>query len=62
MKKYPEYVYKAMSARLGMTIEQANELPEGEVFDNLVTWNLGYSQWSDTIKDWIKDVYKIELS
>lgn len=61
MKKYPSYVYKTMSDRLEMTPEEVNELPEGEVFDNLVAWNLGYRQWSDTIKLWVKDVYRTEL-
>lgn len=61
MKKYPSYIYKTMSDRLEMTPEEVNKMSEGDVFDNLVAWNLGYSQWSDTIRQWIEDVYKIEL-
>jgi len=59
--KYPEYVYEAVCRRLEMTKEEVNELPAAEVFDNLVAWKLGYSQWSDTIKQWIKDIHNIEL-
>jgi hypothetical protein len=60
--KYPEYVYKAVCQRLEMTAEKVDELHSEEVFDALVAWELGYSEWADTIKDWIKDIYDIGLS
>ncbi|UNK20439.1 hypothetical protein MNQ98_10680 [Paenibacillus sp. N3/727] len=61
MRKYPEYIYEALSQRLELTHDETGELTEREVFKNLVAWKLGYTQWSDTIKEWVRDVYGIEL-
>jgi len=59
--KYPDYVYENVGKRLEMTKEEIDDLSKEEVFANLVAWKLGYSQWAGTIKDWIKDIYNVDL-
>jgi hypothetical protein len=65
--KYPEHVMKAVRGRLGYDEEdiaadtEINEMSADEVFEALVAWTLGYSSWADTIKNWVSDIYNVQL-
>lgn len=63
-EKYPEYVYEYVLKNLDDTFatkHDVNRMNANEVFECLVTWKLGHSEWADTIQEWIKDVYYIDL-
>ena len=41
--------------------EELNQMSKNEVFDNVVKWNGLLGGYSETIKDWIKEIYGIDL-
>lgn len=64
--KYSENVMEYVRQRLGLEKyddsmdKEINELSPNEVFGHVCEWN-GLCGYADTIKSWIRDIYKLEL-
>lgn len=64
--KYSESIMEYVRQRLGLEKyddsrdKEINELSPNEVFEHVCEWN-GLCGYSNTIKSWIRDIYKLEL-
>jgi hypothetical protein len=64
--KYPEDMMIQLRQRIGLNEydtsndEEINSMSKDEVFENLLGWN-GLIGWDYTIKEWIKQIYNVEL-
>lgn len=64
--KYPENIME--SVRQSIDLEEwddsqdneINEMTPNEIFEHVCTWE-GFYSYADTIKQWINDIYKIDL-
>lgn len=65
--KYSEQIMEYLRQRDGLNRydfsndEELNQMSQNEVFDNVVKWNGLLGGYSETIKDWIKEIYGIDL-
>ena len=64
--KYPEYIMAYLRQRRGLSEydaskdEKLSNMQPSEVFAEVCNWN-GLVNYDTTIKDWIKDIYGIEI-
>lgn len=65
--KYSESIMEYVRQRLGLEKyddsrdKEINELSPNEAFEHVCEWN-GLCGYSNTIKSWIRDIYKLELN
>lgn len=65
--KYPNYIMEYVRQRLGLETNdtskdhEINEMTANEVFTDICGWKFGYSSWAATIKEWVDDIYGVEL-
>lgn len=65
-KYYPEYIKEGIKDRLDLdesieTDEEIFHMAPNAAFKNYTTWKLGHQDWSSQIKEWVKDIYGIDL-
>ncbi len=41
--------------------EEINKMDRSEVFEDVLSWNNLVGGWGNTIKEWVKEIYKIDL-
>lgn len=64
--KYPEYIMEFLRQRKGLNEydisedKDINTLTANEALDEVCNWN-GLIHYANTIKGWVKDIYKIDL-
>lgn len=65
-KKYPTYIYENVRQNLGMNKydtsrdEFIENMPRDEILDRVCYWN-NLINFGDTIKEWIIDIYNVNL-
>lgn len=65
--KYPEYIMNKVRQSLGLEAwdtkrdEEINLLPKHNIFGACLEWE-GIIGYGYTIKDWVKDIYGVELT
>jgi hypothetical protein len=66
MEKYPEHIVEYVRQNLGLTEDDTSldgeilAMSRDEVLDRVCAWN-GLIGFGDTVKDWVQDVYGVEL-
>ena len=66
MNKYPEYIMCYVRQHLGLNPNDTSEddainaMDESEIFSRVCDWN-GLLGYGDTIRVWIKDVFRKDL-
>lgn len=66
--KYSEEVMRYLRQRRGLDEydlkedEDINSMSSNEVFEEVLEWNGLLGTYADKIKDWIKDIYNINLN
>lgn len=64
--KYPDYIIRDVRQCLDVEADDTSmdslidEMPKGEVLNKVLEWN-GIIGYDTTIKNWIEDIYKVEL-
>lgn len=66
-KSYPVYIFETVRQRLGLDKDDPSldvkilNMSEDQIFSHVVNWNglLGY--YDSTIKNWVKDIYNVNL-
>lgn len=64
--KYPTEIFEFVRQRLGLEYDDTSldeeiiKMSKNEVFKHVVNWN-GLIQYDAVIKDWITDIYEIDL-
>lgn len=41
--------------------EEINKMDKSEAFEDVLSWNNLVGGWGNTIKEWVKEIYKIDL-
>lgn len=65
--KYPEHIMQQVRQNLDLEEDDTNEdqyinsMGKEEIFERVCTWN-GLLGYADTIKNWIEDIYEIEIN
>jgi hypothetical protein len=65
--KYSDITMKYLRQRYGLSKydfsedEEINQLSPNEVFEHVVKWNGLLGSYSETIKDWVKEIYGVDL-
>lgn len=65
--KYPEYIFEIVRQNLGYNKfdnsrdGEIEAMSKSEVFNRVCNWNC-FINGSNTLKSWITDIYKVELS
>ena len=66
MNKYPEHIMEILRQRLGLDEDDTSRDDEiniytpSEAFEEVCNWE-GLLGYADTIKEWIEDIYGIDL-
>ena len=66
MNKYPEYIMCYVRQRLGLQPNDTSEddainaMSKSEIFSHVCDWN-GLLGYGDTIRTWIKDIFRKDL-
>lgn len=66
MNKYPEYIMCYVRQHLGLKPNDTSEddainaMAESEIFSRVCDWN-GLIGYGDTIRTWIKDIFRKDL-
>ena len=64
--KYPENIMEDVRERLGLESDDDSrdkeimEMSKDKILDEVVKWN-GLINYGDTIKNWVQDIYNIDL-
>ena len=64
---YPEYIMRKLRQRLGLEEDdtsrdtEINMYSPNEAFEEILIWE-GFIGWSEIIKSWIEDIYKVDLN
>ncbi|MED2002462.1 hypothetical protein P4V86_03695 [Brevibacillus laterosporus] len=64
--EYPDEVMEAIRQNLDLESDDTSmdkkimKMPKDEIFNLLLTWN-GFIGYGDTIREWVNDVYGVEL-
>lgn len=65
--KYSEEIMTYLRQRRGLDKydisedEEINKMDKSEAFEDVLSWNNLVGGWGNTIKEWVKDIYKIDL-
>lgn len=66
--KYSEEIMRYLRQREGLNKydfskdDELNQMTPNEVFDNVVKWNGLMGGYTETIKDWVKEIYGVNLN
>ena len=64
---YPEYILEILRQRKDLEEddtsrdEEFQNLSANEVFDEVIKWD-GLGNYADTIKQWVQDIYSVDLN